>query len=150
MEHILKKFLLPVLFVLSIFSSTSCTSKDHRKYRNPKDVCMPLIKTDPEQYISVSPEKAKKMMDESENYIILDVRSEEEYNDFHIKDAILLPDYDVRKRAKDILIDKAQKIFVYCRSGVRSKLAAKTLEEMGYTNVIEFGGIVKWPYEIVE
>ena len=89
-------------------------------------------------------------MDSSENYIILDVRTEDEYRDLHIKDAILLPDYDIRRRAGDILIDKEQAIFVYCRSGRRSKLAAQTLAEMGYTNVIEFGGIVKWPYEIEE
>lgn len=128
----------------------SCSSQSYNNVNNSIIERQNLSESGQNNYISVSPEVAKKMMDDSEDYIILDVRTEDEYNDFHIKNSILLPDYDVRRRAKDILVDKAQKIFVYCRTGVRSKLAARTLEDLGYSNVIEFGGIVKWPYEIVE
>ena len=150
MKHILKKFILFGMFVMPMSILLSCSSQSYNNVNNSIIERQNLSESGQNNYISVSPEVAKKMMDDSEDYIILDVRTEDEYNDFHIKNSILLPDYDVRRRAKDILVDKAQKIFVYCRTGVRSKLAARTLEDLGYSNVIEFGGIVKWPYEIVE
>lgn len=146
-----KKFTILFIFTLLTTCFTGCTSKDSRKSRAPSDIRKKLTQTEEVLgYKSVSAEEAKKLMDSSENYIILDVRTEDEYNSFHIKDAILIPDYDIKIRGEEILTDKSQTIFVYCRSGRRSKLAAKTLADMGYSNIIEFGGIVNWPYEIVE
>lgn len=100
-------------------------------------------------YISVSGDEAKKMMDSMDDYIILDVRSLEEYDDFHIENAILIPDYEIEVKAPSILLDKNKAIFVYCRSGRRSKTASKQLAKMGYTNVIEFGGVINWHYGFV-
>ena len=85
---------------------------------------------------------------EDENAVILDVRTEEEYNEGHIPNAILIPNTEIRERAELELTDQDQLILVYCRSGNRSKLAAAILVELGYTNVVEFGGINSWPYDI--
>ncbi|MBE6765218.1 MAG: rhodanese-like domain-containing protein [Ruminococcaceae bacterium] len=98
-------------------------------------------------YVSISQEKAKQLMD-SGDCIILDVRTPEEYNEGHIPGAVLIPDYDIKTKAEQILTDKNALILVYCRSGRRSKNAARELAALGYTNVREFGGIIDWPYDI--
>ena len=100
-------------------------------------------------YQSVSAQEAKKLMDESEGYIILDVRTKEEFDSGHIKGATLISDDQIGKLAEIMLRDKDQLIFVYCRSGRRSKNASAELASMGYSNIIEFGGIIDWPYEVV-
>lgn len=99
-------------------------------------------------YEQISQIKAKELIDTKDNYIILDVRTKEEFNDKHIENAILIP-YDEIEDRTDELPDKNQLILVYCRSGNRSKTAAKTLAELGYTNVKEFGGINNWAYGTV-
>ena len=99
-------------------------------------------------YMNITAEEAKEIMDTEEGYIILDVRTQEEYDEGHIPGAILIPDTEIEARAEEILTDKDQLILVYCRSGRRSKLAAEILVELGYTNIREFGGIIDWPYEV--
>ncbi|MBR6618971.1 MAG: rhodanese-like domain-containing protein [Clostridia bacterium] len=98
-------------------------------------------------YISVSGKEAKQIMEKEKNYIILDVRTQEEFDAGHISGAVLIPDYEIQQRAQKELTDKNQLILVYCRSGRRSKLASQVLADMGYTNVVEFGGINDWEYE---
>lgn len=100
-------------------------------------------------YQHISPEEAKALMDNEMGYIILDVRTEEEYNSGHIAGAILIPDYEIAEKAESMLPDKDQLILVYCRSGRRSKNAAAVLVSLGYTNIKEFGGIINWQYGIV-
>ena len=97
-------------------------------------------------YEQITPAEAKGIMDNEHNYIILDVRTEEEFAEGHVKDAILIPDSEITEKAEGILTDKEQQILVYCRSGRRSKNAANQLVELGYSNVKEFGGIIDWPY----
>ena len=99
-------------------------------------------------YVNITAEEAKQIMDTEEGYIILDVRSQEEYDQGHIPGAILIPDTEVEARAEKVLTDKDQLLLVYCRSGRRSKLASEILVELGYTNIMEFGGIIDWPYEV--
>ena len=99
-------------------------------------------------YVNITAEEAKEIMDTEEGYIILDVRTQEEYDQGHISGAILIPDTDIKTRAEELLTDKDQLILVYCRSGRRSKKAAEILVELGYTNIKEFGGIIDWPYEV--
>ena len=99
-------------------------------------------------YMNITAEEAKQIMDSEEGYIILDVRSQEEYDQGHIPGAILIPDTEIKAKAEEVLTDKDQLILVYCRSGRRSKLAAEALVELGYTNIKEFGGIIDWPYEV--
>lgn len=96
----------------------------------------------------ISYKEAKQMMDEQKDSLILDVRTEDEYERGHIPQAVLLPLDTIEEDASSELPKKDQTILVYCRSGVRSKIAARILDAMGYTNVYEFGGILEWPYEI--
>ena len=99
-------------------------------------------------FVNITAEKAKQLMDTEENYIILDVRTQEEYDQGHIPGATLIPDNRIDADAEKVLTDKNQLILVYCRSGRRSKLAAERLVQLGYTNIKEFGGILDWPYEV--
>ena len=99
-------------------------------------------------YVNITVEEAKALMDSEEGYVILDVRTQEEYDQGHIPGAVLIPDTEIEARAEGVLTDKNQMILVYCRSGRRSKLAAEALVKLGYTNIREFGGIIDWPYEV--
>ena len=99
-------------------------------------------------YVNITAQEAKKIMDSQEGYILLDVRTQEEYDQGHIPGAIVVPDTEIEARAEEVLPDKDQLILVYCRSGRRSKNAAQILVELGYTNIKEFGGIIDWPYEV--
>ena len=99
-------------------------------------------------YVNITAEEAKQIMDSEEGYIILDVRTREEYDQGHIPGAMLIPDTEIETKAEEVLTDKDQLLLVYCRSGRRSKLASEILVELGYTNIKEFGGIIDWPYEI--
>ena len=107
-------------------------------------------KTKDGTYLQISQEEAKHLMDTEENYIILDVRTEEEFREGHIEGAIQISHDEIKDKAGTFLPDKDQMILVYCRSGRRSKLAAEDLSEMGYTDVREFGGIIDWKYDIVK
>ena len=89
-------------------------------------------------------------MDSESGYIIIDARTQSEYDEGHIPGAILIPEYEIADRAEKELTDKKQLILVYCRSGRRSKIAAEELVKLGYTNVKEFGGIIDWEYEIAK
>lgn len=100
-------------------------------------------------YEQITPAEAKEIMDNENSYVILDVRTQEEFDEAHIDGAILIPDYEIADKAENILKDKNQLVLVYCRSGRRSKNAAAALVKLGYTNVKEFGGIIDWPYETV-
>ena len=99
-------------------------------------------------YVNITAEEAKQIMDSEEGYIILDVRTQEEYDGGHIPGAIVISHEEIAEKAEDVLTDKDQLILVYCRSGRRSKIAAEALVELGYTNIKEFGGIIDWPYEV--
>lgn len=98
-------------------------------------------------YVNITAQQAKEIMDTQKDYIILDTRTQEEYDEGHIPGAILIPYDEILEKAEGVLTDKDQLILVYCRSGRRSKLAAEDLVKLGYTNIKEFGGIIDWPYE---
>ena len=97
----------------------------------------------------ITPNQAYDLMQSQNNCTVLDVRTPEEFSQGHIPDAILIPDYELAKRAEKELPDKNALILVYCRSGNRSRQAANTLLKLGYTNVKDFGGIIDWPFETV-
>ena len=97
--------------------------------------------------MNITPQEAKEIMDTQEGYILLDVRTQEEFDEKHIPGAIVIPVEEVAQRAEAELPNKDQLILVYCRSGRRSKTAAQALVDLGYTNIREFGGILDWPYE---
>lgn len=101
-------------------------------------------------FSNITPEEAKKRLDSGEDIILLDVRTEEEYDNGHIRDSILIPVDTLKAEAENKVNDKETTIFVYCRSGNRSTTAAKILVELGYKNVYNLDGINSWPYEIVK
>lgn len=95
----------------------------------------------------ISAKVAEKMM--KEDVIILDVREEDEYNEGHIANSILVPYQNIEENIAKLPSDKDQIILVYCRSGRRSNIAANELVERGYHRVYDFGGIEDWPGDIV-
>ena len=112
-------------------------------------------KTSPEDggekmtYKSISQQEAKAIMDADGPYIVLDVREQYEYDEGHIPGAILIPHEQIAERCGELLPDKNAVILVYCRSGRRSQIASEALAGLGYSNVLEFGGIIDWPYDVV-
>ena len=99
-------------------------------------------------YKQITMSEAVKMMEEEKNYIILDVRRADEYAEGHIPGAINFPNEEIGTAEIAELPNKSQLILVYCRSGRRSKEAAEKLVKLGYTNIVEFGGILDWKGEI--
>lgn len=100
-------------------------------------------------YRQISMQEAVEMMEQEEDYIILDVRTESEFAGGHIPDAILIPNETIGTEEIPQLPRKDQLIMVYCRSGNRSKQASEKLVKLGYTNIVEFGGIIDWLGQIV-
>lgn len=100
-------------------------------------------------YRQVTTEEAVNIMQTEENYVILDVRTAQEFASGHIPGAVLLPNETIGTEDIPLLPDKDQLILVYCRSGNRSKQAAENLAQLGYTNIVEFGGINSWTGKIV-
>lgn len=99
----------------------------------------------------LTPQQAKAIMDSGDKFVLLDVRTEEEYKENgHINGAILIPDYDLKENVEKVIPNKNEIILVYCRSGRRSNASAKVLLSMGYINVKDIGGIINWPYDIVK
>jgi rhodanese-related sulfurtransferase len=105
----------------------------------------------PAIYQTITAEEAYTMMGESDSFILIDVRTEEEYLEAHIEGAVLLPNESIDETtAAEVLPEKDKQIFVYCRTGRRSAEAAEKLLQLGYTNVYDFGGIIDWPYDVVK
>ena len=100
-------------------------------------------------YRQVNAEEADSMMEEESGYIILDVRTAQEYSEKHIPGAINIPNETIGTEDIPELPDMEQLILVYCRSGNRSKQASEKLVKLGYTNIVEFGGINDWTGETV-
>lgn len=99
-------------------------------------------------YRQISMKEAVELMQNETGYIILDVRTYEEYEQGHIPGAICLPNENIHSVEPYQLPDKDQMILVYCRSGNRSKQASEKLAKLGYSNIIEFGGIIDWSGEL--
>lgn len=98
-------------------------------------------------YHNISMEAGTAMMEEEEDAIILDVRTKEEYEESHIKGALLLPVEDIKEGDFTGLDDKDQLILIYCRTGRRAEDAAVILADNGYKRVYNFGGILEWKGE---
>jgi len=124
------KRILPVVLSLMLLSSCWTPGSSYLGYRQ------------------ISMDKAVKMMKDEKNYIILDVRRPDEYAKGHIPGAINVPNEEIGTAEIAELPDKSQLILVYCRSGRRSKEASEKLVKLGYTNIVEFGGILNWKGEI--
>ena len=124
------KKLIPILLSTLLF--TGCTSSNNQA----------------NTYRSITMDDAVTMMAQETGYIILDVRRPDEYAAGHIPNAINVPNESIGTSEISELPDKNQLIMVYCRSGRRSKEASEKLVKLGYTNIVEFGGILDWKGEI--
>ena len=105
--------------------------------------------TDKAAYQKISAEEAYEMM-ASQEVVVVDVRTREEYDGGHIENAVLVPNESIGSEMPEALPDKEATLLVYCRSGRRSKDAAEKLLDLGYQNVYDFGGVIDWPYELVK
>ena len=133
----MKKIL--ILCMTFIFILTGCGNTDSVQNTEQKS-----------GYKQVSMEEGLELMKEDSGYILLDVRRTDEFEEGHIKGAICIPNETIGLGVRQTLTDPEQMLLVYCRSGVRSVMAAEKFCMLGYKNVIEFGGIIDWPYEIEE
>ena len=127
-----------IILSILFFLFTSCIKSNANEHNNK-----PVWQT-------ITAGEAYKMMNELDNYILLDVRTIQEFIETRINGAILIPDYEIKQRAEAELPDKDAVILIYCRSGRRSALSADILAELGYRNVYDFGGIINWIYETVK
>ena len=89
-----------------------------------------------------------KIMEENKDYVIVDVRTPDEYKEGHIPNAINIPNETINETVYNKLKDKNQLILIYCRSGSRSRQAAYKMQKLGYTNLVDFGGIINWKGKI--
>ena len=124
------KRILPALMVLLLLAGCTAQSEENT-------------------YRQITAEEAAAMMEEESGYIILDVRTSQEYSEKHIAGAINVPNETIGAEEIPELPDKDQLVLVYCRSGNRSKQTAEKLVKLGYTNIVEFGGINDWTGETV-
>lgn len=150
----MNKIIAVILSLSTLFAFSACTVHTDNSTSNKASstTCdtTPNTTVNNLMYEQITGEQAKALMDSEANYIIIDARTQSEYDEGHIPSAILIPEYEIEARAEKELLDKDQLILVYCRSGRRSKIAAEALANLGYTNVKEFGGIIDWKYEIVK
>ena len=105
--------------------------------------------TDKAAYHKISAEEAYEMM-ASQEVVVVDVRTREEYDGGHIENAVLVPNESIGSEMPEALPDKEATLLIYCRSGRRSKDAAQKLLALGYQSVYDFGGVIDWPYELVK
>ena len=107
-------------------------------------------KEQPAAYRHISSEEAQALMEKETGYIILDVRTKEEYDSGHIPGAVLLPNEEINGTRPEMLKDLDQVLLIYCRSGHRAGLAAEKLSKLGYRKVYNFGGVMTWTGELVK
>lgn len=137
------------IFLLSTFCLYACASNSSTNVSTTTSSNINVMEQT-ESVQTITGDEAKKLMDSLDSFILLDVRTEEEYNEGHIPGAILIPDNTIEENAFTLLPDKETTIFVYCRSGRRSANAAEILSSMGYTSIYDFGGIIDWNYDVTK
>ena len=130
------------LLALSALTLSACAAPAAKVENTPSPA--PTV-----EYKKISAADAKARMDSGDEIIILDVRTQDEFNAGHIANAILVPNETIADKQPELLPDLDAEILVYCRSGNRSAQSANKLLAIGYTNVYDFGGIIDWPYEVV-
>lgn len=133
---------------ICVFLFAGCSQKDDTI--DFTDIKIKNVEETTVEYKKIKGDEAATMMDG--DTVVLDVRTQEEFEDGHIQGALLLP-YDTitAETAEELLSDKTKTILVYCRTGRRSEIAAKALIELGYTSVYDFGGITSdWNGKVVK
>lgn len=140
----MKKLITIFVLALSLMTFSACAAPAAAAASTSAPTSAPAV-----EYQKITAADAKARMDSGDEIIILDVRTQEEYDAGHIPGAILVPNETIIDKQPELLPDLNAEILVYCRSGNRSAQAAKKLIAIGYTNVFDFGGIIDWPYDVV-
>jgi len=136
-----------VLLFVGVYTVSAVTNTPGADENTSKDVSGDSVEKAP--YRKITPEEVKNMQTKKESFVLVDVRTQEEFDEGHISGATLVPSDEITEVAEEKLPDEDAKIVVYCRSGGRSQMVAKQLIEMGYKNVYDLGGILDWPYDVV-
>jgi rhodanese-related sulfurtransferase len=142
MKKIISLLLLTLLF-------SGCVSNHNSSLENSEPETNLDTNSSVKTYRQITMKEAVDIMEQESNYIILDVRRPDEFSEGHIPNAINVPNENIGNTEISELPNKEQLILVYCRSGRRSKEASQKLVKLGYTNIVEFGGIIDWKGEIV-
>jgi len=148
----MKKFISILAMALSIITLSACAAPapaEEVATESSAASAEPAAAKTPAVYQKITAKQAKARMDSGDAIVILDVRTQDEFNAGHIAGAILVPNETILDEQPDLLPDLDAEILVYCRSGNRSAQSANKLLAIGYTNVYDFGGIIDWPYEVV-
>ncbi len=152
----MKKFALFIILILLFTLNAGCKNgNEELEDMQFNETCGNIYQTDSTEskdedkgYTTISADEAKAIMDENPHVVILDVRTQEEYDQEHIPDSILIPNETINEETVSGLgLTSDSAILIYCRSGNRSKEAASKLVKLGYSNLFDFGGIKDWPYE---
>ena len=142
MKKIISLLLLTLLF-------SGCVSNHNSSLENSEPETNLDTNSSVKTYRQITMKESVDIMEQESNYIILDVRRPDEFSEGHIPNAINVPNENIGNTEISELPNKEQLILVYCRSGRRSKEASQKLVNLGYTNIVEFGGIIDWKGEIV-
>ena len=136
--------LIAVLICIGFFIYKS--SKTNKTTTSNSTATTNAAKTNEIRHVSM--DDIVKIMDENKDYVIIDVRTPDEYKEGHIPNAINIPNETINETVYNKLKDKNQLILIYCRSGSRSRQAAYKMQKLGYTNLVDFGGIINWKGKI--
>ena len=146
----MKKNIIIVIVIIAVLICIGCfiykTSKTNKTTTSNSTATTNAAKTNEIRHVSM--DDILKIMNENKDYVIVDVRTPDEYKEGHIPNAINIPNETINETVYNKLKDKNQLILIYCRSGSRSRQAAYKMQKLGYTNLVDFGGIMNWKGKI--
>lgn len=146
----MKKNIIIVIVIIAVLICIGCfiykTSKTNKTTTSNSTATTNAAKTNEIRHVSM--DDILKIMNENKDYVIVDVRTPDEYKEGHIPNAINIPNETINETVYNKLKDKNQLILIYCRSGSRSRQAAYKMQKLGYTNLVDFGGIINWKGKI--
>ena len=142
----MKKNIIIAIVIIAVLICIGCfiykSSKTNKTTTSNNSTTTTAAKTNEIRHVSM--DDIVKIMDENKDYVIVDVRTPDEYKEGHIPNAINIPNETINETVYNKLKDKNQLILIYCRSGSRSRQAAYKMQKLGYTNLVDFGGIINW------
>ena len=146
----MKKNIIIAIILIAVLICIGCfiykTSKTNKTTTSNSTATTNAAKTNEIRHVSM--DDIVKIMNENKDYVIVDVRTPDEYKEGHIPNAINIPNETINETVYNKLKDKNQLILIYCRSGSRSRQAAYKMQKLGYTNLVDFGGIINWKGKI--
>lgn len=146
----MKKNIIIAIVIIAVLICIGCfiykSSKTNKTTTSNNSTTTTAAKINEIRHVSM--DEIVKIMDENKDYVIVDVRTPDEYKEGHIPNAINIPNETINETVYNKLKDKNQLILIYCRSGSRSRQAAYKMQKLGYTNLVDFGGIINWKGKI--